>query len=60
MEGRRTLDYFGAHSTTHPKQHQYENTDTSYHPGIHHTRNGQCATAVIFIGEGQQGKAAIV
>lgn len=32
LGGGRILDYFGAHSTTHPNQHQYENTDTSHHP----------------------------
>jgi hypothetical protein len=56
--GGRTMDYFGAHSTTHPNQPQLESTGTRSSSIIHHTRNGQRATAVIFIGE-QRGKAAI-
>lgn len=54
LDGRRILDYFGAHSTTHPNQHQYENTDYMSSSSIRRTRNGQYATAVILLG-GSEG-----
>lgn len=52
----RMLDYFGAHSTTHPNQHRHENTDTSHLRASIIPAVGQCATAVIFTGGWQQGK----
>lgn len=52
------MDYFGAHSTTHPNQHQYEKTGTSHRPASIIPALASCATAVIFSGE-QRGEAAI-
>lgn len=52
----RILDYFGAHSTTHPNQHRHENTDTSHLRASIIPAVGQCATAVIFTGGWQRGE----